>query len=315
MAQEKIQNGIRIFSLASSDGQTRAEVVPELGGTVSSLILQGPDGPRECLHRRPWFWDAGTDETRGGLPLLFPICGRLLKENTPGLVHFTGQPFILPIHGFAMRLPWQVVEAGRPDALRLRLADSAPTRAMYPFAFELALLVRVSAAGFFGELTIRNTGGSPMPFCAGLHPYFATPPAGAGKEQTVFVAHPRARLLYDETKTALIGRAPAPSFPMSIAGDDINGLLLEVGGRGDSGLVFPDGFELRQTASPLFRYRQFHTLPGEPFFCDEPWMAPAGAMNRPGGARILQPGQSESGAIHIAPSPPRLLFSRGVALS
>lgn len=301
MAKEPAHRPFQTFSLASADGQVRADVVPELGGIVSSLFLPGPDGlPRECLYQHDWFWDPGTERTRGGIPLLFPICGRLLKNDSPGLYHIQGAPFHLPIHGFAMRLPWEVQDFRAPDALRLRLADSAATRAMYPFAFELGLGFCVSAAGLSCELTVRNPGDAPLPYHAGFHPYFATPPPGMGKEQTLFEAASRARLRYNETKTDVLGSAPPPAFPRAIVGDDINGLLLDIAGHGDSRLLFPDGFQIIQTASALFRYRQFYTLPDEPFFCDEPWMAPPGSLNRPDASRLLAPGQSESATLLIA---------------
>ena len=301
MAQQTLRGGIRVFSIVSPDGAAQADIVPELGGIVSSLRL-GPPGER--LFRHGWFWDPDAEQTRGGIPLLFPVCGRLLKEGTPGLYHLGGQPYVLPIHGFAMRRPWEVADATRPDALRLRLADSALTRTMYPFAFGLDLRFRVSSDGFSCELTVRNTGEAPMPYSAGFHPYFATPPPDAGKHRTRFEAHPVARLLYNETKTDVVGAARPPTFPRPVVGDEINGLLLDVGARGDTRLLFPDGSAIRQTASPLFRLRQFYTLPDEPFFCDEPWMAPTGSLHRPGAARLLPPGQEESGQIQIQRLPP-----------
>ena len=304
MAKEPDHRSCHPVSLASANGRVRAEIVPELGGIVSSLILPGPDGhPRECLYQHDWFWEPGTAHTRGGIPLLFPICGRLLTNDSPGLYHIKGAPYHLPIHGFAMRLPWEVRDSRSPDALRLRLVDSAATRAMYPFAFELDLAFRVSAAGLSCELTVHNSGDAPLPYYAGFHPYFATPPPGAGKEQTHFEAAARARLRYNETKTDVLGSAPPPTFPRSIAGDDINDLLLDVAGHGESRLLFPDGFQIVQTAAARFRYRQFYTLPDEPFFCDEPWMAPPGSLDRPGAARLLLPGQSDSASLHIAATP------------
>lgn len=297
MAIERIHNGMGVFSIASPDGVVRADVVPALGGIVSSLRL---DGDRECLFRHDGFWDPASQETRGGLPLLFPICGRLLKNGTPGLYHVGKRPYILPIHGFAMRRSWTVADASRPDTLRLSLADSEESRKIYPFAFELELLYFVSAAGFSCRLSVRNAGNSPMPYYAGFHPYFLVPPIGNGAEAGVFEARPRARHLYNESKSDLVGSAPPPSFPMSIADDQINGLLLEMGEDNETEIRFSDGLSIRQTASALFRFRQFHAVPGQPFFCDEPWMAPPGSMNRPGAARVLAPGQSETGAILIS---------------
>lgn len=304
MAQERTHRGIRICSLVSAGGEVRADVVPELGGTVSSLQLPGPDGaPRECLFRHPWFWETATEETRGGIPVLFPICGRLLQDGVPGRYHVGEKPFVLPIHGFAMRRPWQVLDASRSDALALRLADTADTRAMYPFAFELQLDFRAGPDGLDIRLTVRNIGDSPMPYHAGFHPYFATPPPGAGKEECIYTAAPRARWLYNETRTAVLSSAPAPRFPLSIGDGDSNGLLLEMGVENETRLQFPDGFVLRQTADEIFRCRQLYTLPREPFFCDEPWMAPPGSMDRPGAARLLLPDHAESASVRIAGGP------------
>ena len=301
MAWETFQHGIRIFTLTAADGLTRAEIVPELGGIVSSLVLPGPDGgPRECLFRHPWFWDRATPETRGGIPLLFPVCGRLLKDDTPGLYHVQGRPFHLPIHGFAMRQSWDVADASRPDELHLQLADSEVTRATYPFAFVLELQYAIAPAALTCRFTVRNPGREPLPYAAGFHSYFATPPAGDGKKQTFFDARPRASLVYNPTKTDVTGSSPPPALPLPVGGGRLDSLLLDMGADRETRITFPDGFEIRQAASALFAFRQLHTLPGEPFFCDEPWTAPAGALNRPGSVRLVPPGESESGEIRIA---------------
>ena len=304
MATEHPPSGLRVCAIAAADGRFRAEIVPALGGGVASLQLPGPDGrPRECLYRHAWFWDPGTDATRGGSPVLFPVCGRLLKDGQPGRYETGGRPYVLPLHGFAMRLPWTVGDDSRPDALELRLADTAETRAMYPFSFELTLRHAVSDHGYACRLTVANTGDRPMPYYAGFHPYFLTPPPGAGKEQTLFGAQPVTRWLYNPGKTEITGPAPAPAFPLPVDRVDVNELLLELGERHETRLRFPDGFELRQDASALLRYRQFYTMAEEPFFCDEAWMAPPGSLNRPGAARELPPGQADTLEIRISSGP------------
>lgn len=297
MAQERIHEGCRVFSIVSPDGSIRAEIVPELGGIVSSLRL----GPlEEALFRHPWFWGPATEELRGGIPPLFPVCGRLLQDGVRGQYRVAGTPHVMPIHGFSFRHPWEVVEARRPDALRLRLTDNAATQAIYPFAFELDLLYSVSAAGLSCRLAVRNAGEAPMPYYAGFHPYFLTPSPGAGKEQTLFAAQPVNRHLYNATKSDLVAAVRPPAFPMPVVDVDVNELLLELGDDRGTTLRFPDGIVLRQSASPIFRFRQFYTLPDQPFFCDEPWMAPPGSMNRPGAARVLAPGETEIGEVIVS---------------
>ena len=199
-----------------------------------------------------------------------------------------------------MRRPWEVADASRPDALRLRLADSEETRAIYPFAFELELFYSVSSEGLRCRLAVRNAGEEPMPYYAGFHPYFLTPPPGGGKEQTVFEARARGRFQYNDSKTDVVGSAPPPAFPVSVSDERVNGLLLDMDEANETQIRFPDGFGIRQSASPLFRFRQFYTLPDQPFFCDEPWMAPPGSLNRPGASRVLAPGQTETGEILVS---------------
>ncbi len=301
MATQRIQNNIAIYTLTSSDGQAQAEVVPQLGGIVSSLILAGSEGPRECLYQHDWFWDPLTEETRGGIPLLFPVCGRLLDDDdTPGLYHIEGKPYQLPIHGFAMRLPWEVADSSKPDELRLCLSESERTRKAYPFAFALELQFRIEPDTFSLQLTVTNTGTSSMPYAAGFHPYFATPPVETGKDDVTFSADALKEHFYNKTKTNTWAFAHPPSFPKSIVAEESNGMLLEMDTSGTSHLHFPDGEQLTLHASSLFRYRQYYTLPNEPFFCDEPWMAPANALNHPTEVRHLAPGQSDCGRMTIS---------------
>lgn len=301
MARKFLHHTLRVFSIVSPDNAVQAEIVPDLGGVVSSLRF---GDEQECLFRHEWFWDPLTPETRGGIPVLFPICGRLLQDGVPGRYRIDDKPYILPIHGFAMRRPWEVADATRPNSLHLRLSDSPQTREIYPFPFRLEIQFSVSGHGFSCRLTVHNTGDRPMPYAAGFHPYFRIPPPDANKRNTTFLVHPRRRCLYNPTKTDVIATAPPPAFPMSIADDAVNGLLLDVGERGDSTLAFPDGTTIQQFASPLFRYRQFYTLPGEPFFCDEPWMAPPGTLNHPQQAPLLPPGQTDTGTLLIQRLPP-----------
>ncbi|OQC58477.1 MAG: hypothetical protein BWX54_00978 [Verrucomicrobia bacterium ADurb.Bin018] len=92
----------------------------------------------------------------------------------------------------------------------------------------------------------------------------------------------------------MTGNAPLPAFPLAITAEEANSLLLEMADNRETALLFPDGFVVRQRTSPTLPFRQCYTLPDQPFFCDEPWQAPAGAMNQPGAARLLAPGATEA---------------------
>jgi hypothetical protein len=64
------------------------------------------------------------------------------------------------------------------------LSDSEATRAVYPFAFRLALAFRVTEARLHVAATVTNAGDHDMPFSFGYHPAFAWPlPGGAARKR------------------------------------------------------------------------------------------------------------------------------------
>ena len=56
MTTTRTAHGFEIHTLTTPDGGTVAEIVPELGGIVSSLRLAESDNtPHKILYRHPWF--------------------------------------------------------------------------------------------------------------------------------------------------------------------------------------------------------------------------------------------------------------------
>ena len=85
-----------------SDGNSHVAVVPERGGIVTSWQIQG----QEIFYMDTERFKDPTLSVRGGIPLLFPICGNL-PEDTYTL---NSQTYKLQQHGFARNLPWVATE-------------------------------------------------------------------------------------------------------------------------------------------------------------------------------------------------------------
>lgn len=109
-------------------------------------------------------------------PILFPIVG----WTRDGVRH-RGRAYPLGLHGFARSAEFAVVERAA-DGARLRLVDSAATRALYPFAFRLEATYRLTATALAWALEVENAGEAPMPYAVGLHPGFAWPLGGSRAE-------------------------------------------------------------------------------------------------------------------------------------
>ncbi|MFH0909777.1 MAG: aldose epimerase [bacterium] len=284
--------------MVSPDGNTRASFVPELGGIGSSLILPGPGGPRELIYHHDFMWDRDPDSQRGGWPFLFPICGRLERDGRPEVYVHGGREYRMKIHGFSLRLPWHVVLAAA-DELTMALADTDETRAVYPFRFEVRLRYRVENGAMVCEQTCVNRGDSPMPYYAGFHPYFRTPPPGGGKDRTLVYCQAARRLSYNGKLSDVVGESPAPAIPVSVADPHVNEMLFELGASGESRMDFPDGLSIHMDAGrELFPYLQFYTKPDRAFFCIEPWMGVPNSLNH-GCARVLAPGARERATLRV----------------
>ena len=101
---------------------------------------------------------------RGGVPICWPWFGAD-PANPSGRAH-----------GFARNQLWSLehVEQSAPDHTRITigLTDCADTRAVWPHAFELRLVVSI-ASTLRMELITRNTGAKTFAITQALHSYFS----------------------------------------------------------------------------------------------------------------------------------------------
>ena len=97
--QIKLSNkdqGIFVFQL---DKNNYIKFCPERGGVITNWISDG----NEILYFDKKRFIDKTKSIRGGIPILFPICGNL---NTSSSIFGNGY-LQLPQHGFARDLQWQ----------------------------------------------------------------------------------------------------------------------------------------------------------------------------------------------------------------
>jgi galactose mutarotase-like enzyme len=244
----------------------------------------------------PAFWG-------GHAPILFPIVGSLADDR----LVVDGRDYALPRHGFARRSAFEVVEQAA-DHVRFRLADSAETRAVYPFAFVLEIAFRIDGWRLDVIASVHNPGDRALPFSFGYHPAFAWPlPGGADKSaHRLTFASPEPGPVHRVARdTGLLSPEAQPSpvegreLPLNEAlfRDDaliwtaLNSRSLRYGAPGGAALdiTFPD--------TPMLGLWQ---VPGARFICIEPWQGHAdphgftGEFATKPGLVILPPGAVRS---------------------
>ncbi len=153
-------------------------LVPERGGLITGWRCQG----RELLYLDEARFADPALSVRGGMPVLFPICGGLPDNRLP----LPQGDFQLMQHGFARDLPWQLTPLIDGLGVAMDLTDNTKTQAAYPFGFRLRLEARLAPGALELGVSVQHSGSNPgdaadatkareaqrMPFSFGLHPYF-----------------------------------------------------------------------------------------------------------------------------------------------
>lgn len=272
------------YILTDQGASSRLEVVPERGGIITSWSLQGQD----ILYLDAERFTDPSLSVRGGIPILFPICG-----NLPNNIYtYKGEQYTLKQHGFARDLPWEVTNQVTNDlvALTLVLNSNDQTRAVYPFDFQLAFTYQLKGNTLEIQQRYTNHSTEPIPFSTGLHPYFFTSdktklefeiPASQYQDQITKEVHPF-------------------SGTFDLSRDEIDVAFRQV--NGSSASVTDTGRRLKVTLSysDLYSTLVFWTVKGKDYYCLEPWSAPRNALNTGEHLTQLAPGASYEASVTLA---------------
>ena len=153
--------GIFVFEL---DHNNYIKFCPKRGGVITNWVADG----KEILYLDEKRFMDKTKSIRGGIPILFPICGSL---NTNSSVFGKNYSQLMQ-HGFARDMHWQYSFNENKKSLCLFLNESKKTKKYYPFDFELKIVVNLKINCLEFEITINNETDTAMPINFGLHPYF-----------------------------------------------------------------------------------------------------------------------------------------------
>lgn len=257
------QQQYKTYVLSDQMAQSELEVVPERGGIITRWRVQGQD----ILYLDAERFANPKLTVRGGIPILFPICGNL-PDNT--YTHQKKQ-YTLKQHGFARDLPWKVTDQVTEHivSLTLELESNEETRAVYPFDFKVAFTYQLKGNRLEIRQRYTNLSEEQMPFSTGLHPYFHT----LDKSQLQFKIP--ATEYYDQlnkTSHPFTGSFDFDTDEIDVAFRDINSPFAS---------VTDDSRKLRISLSydEAFSTLVFWAVKGKDYYCLEPWTAPRNAMN------------------------------------
>jgi galactose mutarotase-like enzyme len=158
---------------------TEAAIALAAGETRLAIAQRGAEAITWSVGGVDLLWPSDPAIWSQISPILYPVVGWTRDGARVG-----GRHYPLRLHGFASGEDFAIETAGGAFA-RLTLRDNAKTRALYPFAFELAVEYRLADAALEITLEVVNPGDAPAPYACGLHPGFRWPFAGAERAGAV----------------------------------------------------------------------------------------------------------------------------------
>ena len=209
----RTEDPLETHLLVDHEAKARVVLAPTRGGMVTRFIVRDTN---------VLYLDADTlrdpvKNVRGGIPVLFPIAGRLADDK----YQWDGATYTMKQHGFARNMPWAIVDQATDGGARLGLAltANAMTRAQYPFDFRLAVTYVLCEGRLTVQTRVSNLGERNMPMSPGLHPYFQLADRNKGA----------ARVVTDATRAFdnRTGSTVALREPIDLAADVVDMHLLD----------------------------------------------------------------------------------------
>ncbi|PMB08522.1 aldose epimerase [Fischerella thermalis CCMEE 5273] len=277
------QKQYKTYILTHETANSQLEVVPERGGIITRWRLQ----EQEILYLDAERFANPELSVRGGIPILFPICGNL-PENT---YTYNGKHYTLKQHGFARDLPWQVTDQVTQDAviLSLTLNSNEQTQAVYPFDFQLIFDYRIQGNTLEIQQQYTNLSLEAMPFSFGFHPYFFT------QDKTQLQFEIPAQEYQDQRSKKIHSFAGQFDFNQ----DEIDVAFKQPASQSASVIDNSRKLQLTLEYDNIFSTLVFWTLKGKDFYCLEPWSAPRNAINTGEHLTVLQPGATCTANVRI----------------
>lgn len=267
-----------------SHDQAHLEVVPGRGGIITRWQVAGQD----LLYLDQERFADPSLSVRGGIPILFPICGNLPNNE----FHHQGQVYFLKQHGFARDQAWEVNQQ-TANSLTLSLSHHPATLSQYPFPFSLKLIYTLTANSLTLATTLHNPGPTDLPFSFGFHPYFQI-----ANKSALELAIP-ATTVTDQKKqitTPFTGKFDWTAPELDLAFRPLAQPQAQMTNTATDTSLTLD-------FSPDYSTLVFWTIAGKDYVCVEPWTAPRNALNTGEDLLKVSPGGAWQGEFKLTVTP------------
>jgi galactose mutarotase-like enzyme len=266
-----VQKQYKTYILSDETSNSELQVVPEKGGIITHWRHNG----KEVFYLDEERFTNPELSVRGGVPILFPICGNL-PNNT---YTYDGKEYNLKQHGFARDLEWLVEDQTDSNgAIKLSLSSNEQTKALYPFDFKIVFTYILTGNSLEIHQSYENLSSTALVFSTGFHPYFAV-----GDKNKLKFDIPATE--YEKKN----GEVHPFDGNFDFNQDEIDVVFKKLSSKSATVIDESRNLNLVLEYDDIFSTLVFWTLKGKDFYCLEPWSAPRNAMNTGEHLTILQP--------------------------
>lgn len=215
-----------------------------------------------------FLWQGNPDIWGGQAPILFPIVGRLIDDKYT----LDGKEYDMPKHGFARKMSWEFLGQNE-NSMSFCLSDTAETREIYPFEFDLVVTYTLNGTTLSVSHDIKNKSHKTMYFSIGAHPAFNCTIGDTlsfDENETLYTEKidlvkslrlPEKALILDNEKDIVITKDIFNEDALILSDIKSENIALNLS-KGSRKIIFNLG------GAP---YLGIWAKPGAPYVCIEPW--------------------------------------------
>lgn len=278
---------------------------PEQGALLLNWHLNMGDGSvRDVIHWPEELDTEGLKGVHGGIPILFPFAGKCYHEGQADKWSPAANSIrSMPTHGFAKDADF-LIRSIDQSGFEVEMIQNENDRNTYPFEYTFTVIYHFLELSLQISLVLENEGRIPIPWSAGLHPYFQVP----WRKDLALTDHqlsiPAKKVYQYQNDGNMIKKNPSNDYFYRLSAPNlINNIFYEtIEPKAEISLL--SGEEtLRvsevggaETGSRLTFVSW--TKPNAPYFCLEPWMSPPNSPSNET-ARMVGPSARDEFTIEI----------------
>ena len=279
-------------------------VLPEKGARLLNWHINMGDGSvRDVIY---WPESIGNQEwggLDGGIPILFPFCGYCFHQGERGMWQAQdGTVLRMPQHGFAKDSSFRIRSIDHAG-FEVEMIKDDTFQEFYPYDYNFTVIYHFLELSLQISLVLENEGRTPIPWSAGLHPYFQVPwRKDLGLENHLL--NTGAKKSFQYLEDGELKENALSNYPIPLAEENLINRIHYPLDRSDAEISLLNGEETLRINEVSWHGKGSRlayvswTKHGSPFFCLEPWMSPPNATGNKT-VQYVSPGGRDEFTIEI----------------